>query len=64
MGFAMPLGMTVEQMQRVMGQAQEPSLSLQQDEELPEPRCARVKGRFKADDPITTDVNEAWEAES
>lgn len=55
----MPPGMTLEQMIEVMGRPPEPE---------PEPttrpaRRARLRGRFKPDDPATPQ-DEAWEAES
>lgn len=67
MSFAMVPGMTLEQMQRVMGgkvKPELPALQLQQDIEPPAPKRARAKGKFRADDPATPEVNEAWEAET
>ena len=63
MGFSMPAGMTVEQMLRVMApEAAAPDLA------TPEPAApakrARVGGKFKADDPATPAVDEAWESET
>jgi hypothetical protein len=59
MSFAMVPGMTLEQMLRVMGPQPEPP-----EAPTTAPRRARVSGKFKADDPATPDVNEAWESES
>jgi hypothetical protein len=58
--FAVPAGMTVEQILQAMNPQSMPALPMQQDV----PKRARVKGKFKADDPGTPDVDEAWEAES
>ena len=55
MSFAMVPGMTLGQMQRVMN----PELP-----EQPVVKRARVRGKFKADDPATPDVDEAWQPES
>lgn len=55
MSFAMVPGMTLEQMQKVMGgRAEPPPVPVLAQE----PKRARVRGKFKAD------VNEAWEPES
>lgn len=63
----MPPGMTLEQMLRVMGSQVAPEVG--EAAEVVEPvrpvvKRARVKGRFKADDPRTADVDEAWQQES
>ena len=66
----MPPGMTLEQMLRVMGpQAAPEAPEAGEGAEVVEPvrpvvKRARVKGRFKADDPGTPDVDEAWQQES
>jgi hypothetical protein len=67
MSIAMAPGVTPEQMQRVMGDrpAVPASPPLQQGIEPPPAKRARVKGgKFKADDPATPDVDEAWESEN
>lgn len=55
MSFAMMPGITLEQMQRAMSQ----SVQMQNDE-LPAPKRARIRGKFKADD-LATPQDEAWD---
>lgn len=60
MSFAMVPGMTLEQMQRIMGSEPAPLQPLP-----PPPKRARIRsGKFRADDPATPAVDEAWEPES
>lgn len=60
MSFSMVPGMTLEQMQRVLG-----GKRAEAAEAAPAMKRARVRGgQFKADDPVTPEANEAWETES
>ena len=63
MSFAISPGTSVERMQQALGR--EPS---QPEPATTEPvapaKRARVGGKFKADDPATPDVDEAWESEN
>lgn len=57
--YALPVGVTVEEMEAAMSGQAEPIA------ESHEPKRARVKGgRFRADDPATPETDEAWAAES
>jgi hypothetical protein len=58
MSFAMPPGMTLEQMIKVMGTT--PPVEVEPEPEVkPRKRARDAGGRLKADDPATPE-NEAW----
>lgn len=62
MSFSISPGTSLEALQQAMGKPG--ALPLQQEiEQRPAMKRARAKGRFRADDPATTE-NEAWEPES
>lgn len=63
MGFAIPPGMTLEQMLKVMGTAEPAPEPVAEPVKPARKRARDAFGRVKADDPATPE-NEAWEPES
>ena len=61
MSFSISVGTSVDDMQRAMGKPSELPQLQQQTDLRAVPKRARVRGRFKADDPVTTSQDEAWE---
>jgi hypothetical protein len=59
MSFAMPQGMTLEQMIKVMGGEQPVEELAAEPEVRPRKRARDAGGRLKGDDPATPE-NEAW----
>lgn len=60
MSFSISLGTSLGQMLQAMGHQQ----TTDAESDQPPVKRARLKGRFKADDPATADVDEAWSTES
>lgn len=56
--FAMPQGVTVEEMLAAMGA---PVTEPAAEPAAPKTRARVAGGKFKADDPATTDKDEAWQ---
>ncbi len=54
--YALPVGVTVEEMEAALGRQVEAPAEA--------PKRARVKGRFRADDPATPETDEAWVQEN
>lgn len=64
--FAVPAGMTAEQVLEALGQQPAAAVDATTEPQLqPQPKRARQRsGQFKGDDPATADANEAWAAEN